>query len=377
MTWKGAHKILKQKDDSYRIYLHSNDGHPTLIDQKDPNDAFYTLGIWQSPSGDDTKQKQHLLTKIKEWGENTTENRMSWIHARIAIKATIGRTLCYPLAATSFYRQQCKQLQTVYLRHTLGKMGIVRTVSPKLACVPTEYGGLGLMSFEIEQLTKQIEILIQHGHEHGSYTRQLIQMTLEYYSLESGLEGDPLTLPPVQYTTTNTWIHQVIKGLRKHNIKIHSGMKGLEQWCANDRFIMDQMAKCYSVSTLSVINKVRLYLRVVTISDLQSTDGRTYDSDILKGFHGHQHPSPSFFRYRWPTIPAPTHRERRIWSMAICTLLNVTTENPIPPVRQEILWSAEVKNSSQWLQSLSTGSIYEIQDTKSWYVWRKSTTTSI
>jgi Reverse transcriptase (RNA-dependent DNA polymerase). len=164
-TWKGAHKILKKKDDTYQIYLPNKDGHPKPIEEKDPNDAFFTLGIWQSPSGDETKQKQHLLAKIEDLGKHTKENRISWILARIAIKATIGRTLCYPLGATSFDALQCKELQTVYLRHTLGKVGIVRTVSPLIACAPMEYGGLDLMSFEVEQLVKQIDILIQHGPE--------------------------------------------------------------------------------------------------------------------------------------------------------------------------------------------------------------------
>lgn len=98
---------------------------------------------------------------------------------------------------------------------------------------------------------------------------------MEYYSLESGLPGDPLSLPVVSYVTANTWISCTIQGMRKYDIEIRSGLSGLETWSEKDIFIMDCVSAYASESTLATINKVRMFLRVVTVSDLLSADGKT------------------------------------------------------------------------------------------------------
>jgi hypothetical protein len=111
--------------DEYNLHLKRPDGSKIALLRKTPTDSLFTLGIWQSPSSDETRQIQHMISQIKTWGKNTTNNKISWVHARIAIQATIGRTLAYPLVvATAFNTKQCKILQTCFLRESLGKRAL-------------------------------------------------------------------------------------------------------------------------------------------------------------------------------------------------------------------------------------------------------------
>jgi hypothetical protein len=77
---------------------------------------------------------------------------------------------------------------------------------------------------------------------------------LEFYALESGLSGDPLGLPSVDYVTPNTWISQTIKSLRKYNIEIPTDVSGLQDWCKDDIFFMERMCLYFSGSVLATIN---------------------------------------------------------------------------------------------------------------------------
>jgi hypothetical protein len=77
---------------------------------------------------------------------------MTWIQARIVVQATLGRTLVYPLTATTFNEEQSKLLQKTFLQAVLRKIGFVRTTPELIATAPTKLGGVGVLSFDVQQL---------------------------------------------------------------------------------------------------------------------------------------------------------------------------------------------------------------------------------
>lgn len=112
---KGKKLTLSTKYSEKKISLENKMGERLHIEQKDPNDAFFTLGIWQSPSGNKERQKKHLIDIIHAWGVSTSTNKLTWQHARIAVQTTIGKTLEYSLTATTFNQQQCREIQKALL----------------------------------------------------------------------------------------------------------------------------------------------------------------------------------------------------------------------------------------------------------------------
>lgn len=192
-----------------------------------------------------------MLSKIFTWGEQTNLHKLTWVQTRIAVRSTIGCTLLHPLTATTLSKKQCQTLLLAFLRTILGKMGIVRTLPDLIATAPTHLGGLGVMSFELAQLIGHITLLLLHGPDSQSTTGKLLRISLEYYALESGLYGDPLQLPFVDYTTPNTWIANTISFLRECSIVIKSDVSGLERWRQDDEFIMEKMRYFFSGSYYS------------------------------------------------------------------------------------------------------------------------------
>ena len=63
---------------------------------------------WQAANGQEVKQKEVLISKIKGWGANTTG--ISKKETATASVTTLGRSIRYPLAATTMSTEQCKTI---------------------------------------------------------------------------------------------------------------------------------------------------------------------------------------------------------------------------------------------------------------------------
>jgi hypothetical protein len=120
-------------------------------------------------------------------------------------------------------------------------MGVVRTAPSLIASAPVSLGGFGLLSFEVEQLSQHLSLLMLHGPHRQSATSSLLRASLEYLAIETGFSGDPLSLPTVTYTKKHTWASQTIESLRKFNIKMTSDINPLCSWCENDICIMEAL----------------------------------------------------------------------------------------------------------------------------------------
>jgi hypothetical protein len=116
----------------------------------------------------------------------------------------------------------------------------------------------------MDQLIKHVTFILLHGPDMSSTIGQLLQSTLEYYALETGLPGDPMRLPSVTYTTPNTWINNTLYFMDKYQMHINSTISGLDKWLSDDVFLMEILKGYGSDTTMAIINKVRLHLRVVT-----------------------------------------------------------------------------------------------------------------
>lgn len=369
-VWRGAYITVSKDNSDRQISLQSRDGMKSYLLKKDPKHSFFSLGIWQSPSGDEIRQVQHLKDIIRNWGEATTLRKMTWQHARIAVKATVGRTLHYPLLATAMSDIQCRSLQREILHQTLGKMGVVRTAPVVIATAPVSLGGLGIISIETVQLIRHVSLILQHGQSNVSTTGKLLLSTIEYNALETGYSGDPLGIPPVQYTTKNTWIGNTLQFMHKYDIRIQSSLSGLAHWTTNDLYIMEILSNYGSGTTMAIINKVRMYLGVVTVSDLVTADGKFYDKKSILGERSNSHPTPSRFRYGWPALPSPTRTEKAIWCSALVLTLQLNIDHP-RPVHEDIQWEDDAFRSAIWIYSDCNGMLYQrLTSEHSWDVWR-------
>ena len=89
----------------------------------------------------------------------------------------------------------------------------------------------------------------------------------------------------------------------------------------NDSFLMDQLTDITDHSpTIGAFNRCRLYLRVLTLSDICTGDGISIRSD---SFHG-EDTSKIKSKYKWQYQPKPPSPDWKIWKQHLMTLYNTT-----------------------------------------------------
>ena len=71
--------------------------------------------------------------------------------------------------------------------------------------------------------------------------------------------------------------------MEKYELKLFSGISGLKMWATHDGFIIHEASKILKdTKSISRFNKVRMYLKVATLSDLLTADGKKISYDIYQ-----------------------------------------------------------------------------------------------
>ena len=251
-------------------------------------------------------------------------------------------------------------------------MGVVRTAPDEAAFSPIKLGGIGLQRTEANQTIDHIKMIMIHGHR-NTVTGILLRNTIEQIAIESGLEGKPFEYEPAHltYTTENTWIQNTITTCNTYHVNIEPRFQGIPNWTTRDDYIMDKTVVALKGRELTIFNIVRLYLRVATVSDLSTTDGRRIDTNIMTGIRGTS-PSPSRWAYSWPNIPVPTHSEKKLWTLSLGRIFGVTEANPSLDTTNYRWFHPECIDLACWNINLSTGDI--LQEAKlRWIIWEPDT----
>ena len=369
--WQKGKAIIEKADRNDKLYMRNPDGEIEELVQKDPTDARETLGVWQTATGCEKEQIKQLQSKIKIWGSNIKLSGINRKETSTAVRITIGKTIRYPLGATTIDNKAAKRINKEFRWAALGKMRVVRTASGFVTAAPVEYGGLGMANEVFEnQMIDHTLALLGHGHT-KSTTGILLRTSLECLAIEAGIGGDPgsFDIQNIEWVTENTWIGSTLQAYSMYGIELETGIGGLKTWNTRDDYIMEKAYDMSIGSDIHIFNKVRMYLRVATISDLMTADGKQIDQNILKCMRSNS-PTFSEYAYTWPNIPQPTKFEAQIWYNVISALLAITQSNTRVYGSSIFKWDRKEVSLAKWTTSVDEKYIYE-RDEGKWHMWVK------
>ena len=163
--------------------------------------------------------------------------------------------------------------------------------------------------------------------------------------------------------------------ITKYRIKINGKPTYLQKWTQNDSYIMRDFHDYYqeneSAAFYQSLNRFRLYLRVVTLSDLQQADGRrahplifTLPDTLDVTF------SNSSRRYDWPTQGKSLANDLFNWNLSLGEVYNITAIQPTFMHHQRsVEWNETVCLTATWLVSENNLELYNQYDEHRWYKW--------
>ena len=242
----------------------------------------------------------------------------------------------------------------------LPKMGMNRQIGNAYLYGPKRYQGIEFPNVYTELCVKQVQMLLKHG---GRNTQLGISLTscLEGHQLEIGIGTKLFDLNYEKYgfLVTDSIAKHTWKML--HETGLHIMSTHATPWLAreNDSFLMTEIIDKteYGIPELQAINWCRMYLNVVSVSDISEGNCTTVTANAYMGVKDYDRPST----WNWPTLPSPPKKDWNKWRGA---LEHTFLRNDTQILRTNLgKWTRTLHQQWTWFLSPSTTELYEVRGT--------------
>jgi hypothetical protein len=308
----GAWKAVTPPQD-FKLWLRNENKTRVEIARIDPSKGTNMLGVYLAPDGNTKDHVRALRTKTEMWAKNILFSRATSDEVWTAIHRNIPFSICYSLPAVTLTKVECRSVMAPITKFGLPRSGIASTIPHVVKVGSVTMGGLGIVDPYIQMGVGKVVYFLSNTWQRTP-TGILQEITLDDFTLELGLNmpwSKDLLKKGMKYVTGNTWIYDMVAFCTKQEIDIdfqHDAMP-LQQR-ERDRTIME-LALFYTdkVNILKSINRVRMALRVIWISDITVADGGSIDTKWLV-------PRPYDTvrnNFKWPKVHRVTIQDWRIW----------------------------------------------------------------
>jgi hypothetical protein len=318
MAWRGVGGYFLPKPrrefEDLNVTIQDHRGKSSKIRYKHVNEPNEGLGVKLCPDSSQQHEFDKREQQSKTIAARVAVTRFRVREAWIALTVNILPSVTYSFGITRFTKKQLQRIAVPLNKVMLPKLGINRNMKRIALEAPIELGGINYPSIETIQDQKNISLVLrqlQQGKELATDLRILISQV----QLESGLIKPILddTKTPLLYLEPGLIMHLRDRlGVANGSIVIaESWQPGLQR--LGDKSIMEAIVRLKNLTKrqLEHINQCRKWLRVVTIAELASEDGKYISPDRLNG----QWRAKS--RLNWPRQPPPTKEMWDVFRRAI------------------------------------------------------------
>jgi ribonuclease HI len=220
--------------------------------------------------------------------------------------------LNYPLPCTSLTEKQCHHIQAPALAALLPKLHLNRHTPHAVVFGNTRYGGIGIPAMYTDQGFQQLKYLTGHLHLCDDVGK-LIQIHLSEYHLSLGIQQLFLSAPFAHYAkfVDNYWLTSVWQYASRIQLKIDVENHWVPTICrAGDTILMDYaFALHLHPKSIKLLNQCRLYLQVLSLSDIVDASGSYIIGEYCTG----KRPADRVSNLKWPIQSCPLREAWTVW----------------------------------------------------------------
>lgn len=282
--------------------------------------ARVTLGVNQAPDGDDTHHLQapgkprdkwrSIATRADNWVDNLRNAHVPSKHAWISYKLQLWSSLRYGLGTLSATLDQMGEITTNFAYRALPGLGVNRNIWSSWRYLHSTFGGVGLLSLSTEAAICRVNLFVQHW-DMPTPLGQLLRASMELLQLEAGCVGFPLaeSFQSIGHIITHSWLKSFWEVVSKYKLQIVVNYPALALPRSNDRTIMGiALLMGFGGEDLLRINRCRLFLCAIFLSDLATANGWSLDHDRCD--KNRPHASDSEFDF---PREHPSERDWLVW----------------------------------------------------------------
>ena len=273
------------------------------------------LGVRQRVDSSEDDQIRKMTAQVEVWNQKMSKSNLYREYNMTAVLSRINRTLQYPLPATALTFKQCHELSNKLYSSCLPKFGIVSKFLLKRRYLPYKYQGLHLPDLYLEQELGHIHELLQASVNKGICWDQFV-IGIEALQIAIGSLDLPFNkkYEKLSHLVPTSWYTSLWKFCSDMGLKIKGWDSEIPLQRHQDCELMSSFAnRGYSLEKLRTLNKCRLFLQVLTLSDLVPASGTSIQSHIMEG----RRDKYSSSKYVWPQVNRPYLQSWKVWEEAI------------------------------------------------------------
>ena len=332
-----------------------------------PITAKETLGVFLAPDGSQTTQVEYLKNKTTQWAEKIRTHHISPHNALLSIHTTILSTLRYPAPAMSLSKQEWHEITTPMHQIGLQAAGFTNKIPKAIRHGTTENLGLQIpCMYKTQGILKTMKYLTFITSD--SILGKMLRLCEETIKLELGLPGNLYSTPysKTHFLTTQSWIKNLWEFTSTHNITLQDHSPPLHTSSNKDKFIMEIcLQNNLPRRDLININKCRKFLKVLTVADIITGDGKYIIASVKQG----QRSSAYTSNMTWPNQRDPGHKAWASWRKAIRNLLEYNSQ--LMPTLQPSHWKEHKQKTLNWYYNRRLDKLFQRTNDSKWNYFTK------
>lgn len=226
---------------------------------------------------------------------------------------------------------------------------------------PVEFGGLNLPDVYCSQTISQLTLFLSHLRAHDK-TGRLILISMSYLQITIGSNISFLHKPFTTYTKwiDQNWLTSLWRALHKSKLIVQVK----REWRpslprTHDIFLMDYFLRLnFKPAQLKLLNQCRIYLQVLTLTDICSADGVSIADPILLGLKLFDRRST----LNWPEQQRPQQEAWKLWKSALDHLASETIK--IHPLGN---WLSDHHQQWFWYMDPCTLNLFNNPSRDTWF----------
>ena len=266
------------------------------------NEPNVGLGYSLAPDGNQTGEYNVHRSKVAQVCDTAANMMLTETTAAVMLQSRLIPKMKYGLYLSQFSVSQCKKIDTIINKTFLPRMRIHSKTPLSILHGPLSLGGMAFVKDLLLQDQASIVYLIQTLRWDNETSQDVLQ-TLQTLQLATGFVTPVMedTTAVISYVS-NGWLLHIRSRLGALNgsIWIEKAWQPALQRLGDESIMEKINALPYPPSVLRKANECRLWLRVITIAELASLNGKTVPMDRLQGKWRAQS------SLHWPNQPTPS-----------------------------------------------------------------------
>jgi hypothetical protein len=273
-----------------------------------------TLGAMTSLDSSSTGQIAMMQEKAQNW-INAVRNghlhrRNVWFLLGVQFWPRVGYSLC---SSTATYDKLENTLQKQYYQ-ILPLGGIIRTAPRDSRMIDAGFFCPGLPHPGVEALIAMTNKLLMH-FGCSSALGDCMKTSYGYLTLELGVSFQPLqaSYKRFSFLATHSWMKMLWEKVDRFGVTVETAKGPLAFHRDRDRFLMlILIERGYSRETVRWLNRVRIHMQVLFLSDILTASGNRIDSAAIC----RRPPTSRMSTLNWPK-EEPTAEDMILWRDAL------------------------------------------------------------